>query len=122
MSNDKRRDPRFETNQQLWCEGQGQRAEARNVSRSGMFIVGEEPREVGAQFKVSFDDEEAGSIELKMEVMWCDRPAGDGQAGIGMGVRIVGFDRGEDAYERFLTRQGEAQADGTAKRGKSKGK
>ena len=101
MSDDKRRDPRFDAQQKLWCEGQGERVEARNISRSGMFVLAEQPREVGEQFKVAFEDEE-GAIELNMEVVWSGKPAEGGQAA--MGLRIVGFGRGEDAYERFVER------------------
>jgi hypothetical protein len=101
MSDDKRRAPRFDAQQKLWCEGQGERAEARNISRSGMFVLSEQAREVGEQFKVAFEDE-AGAIEMDMEVMWCGESEEGGQAA--MGLRIVGFGRGEDAYERFVER------------------
>lgn len=105
MSDDKRRDPRVPSNQQLWCEGQLQRAQARNVSRSGMLINVQEPREIGEQFKVKFDGD-SGTIEVNMEVMWRDEPATGELTGIG--VRIVGFEKGEDAYERFVQKQLEA--------------
>jgi PilZ domain len=106
MSDDKRRDPRFDAKHKLWCEGQGERAETRNISRSGMFVLSEQPREVGEQFKVAFEGEE-GAIELNMEVMWRGESGEGGQAA--MGLRIVGFDRGEDAYERFVERNLDAQ-------------
>jgi hypothetical protein len=106
-SSDKRRDPRFESMKKLWCEGQGQAAQARNMSKSGMLIVTEQPREVGEQLRVAFEDEE-GTIEVKMEVMWC----GEVKAGeqTGLGLRIVGFDKGAEAYEKFVKRQLDAQA------------
>ena len=108
MSSNKRREPRFERNKQLWFEGQGERAaEARNMSRSGMFIMAEQPREVGEQIKVSFEGDEGTTIEVNMEVMWCGAPAEGGQAG--MGVRIVGFDKGEDVYDQFVKDQLKAQ-------------
>jgi hypothetical protein len=106
MSDDKRRDPRLPSTQQVWCEGQGERSRALNVSRSGMCITTEAPREIGDQFKIKFDGDE-GTIEVNMEVMWADEPA-TGETG-GMGLRIVGFDKGEDAYERFVKRHEEAQ-------------
>jgi hypothetical protein len=102
MTDDKRRDPRVPSTQQLWCEGQGQRAQARNVSRSGMLVTVQEPLEIGDQFKVKFDGEE-GTIEVNMEVMWRDEPATGEMTG--MGLRIVGFEKGEDAYERFVQKQ-----------------
>jgi len=108
MSSNKRRDPRFESNKKLWFEGQSDRgAEARNMSRSGMFIMAEQPREVGEQIKVSFEGEEGATIEVNMEVMWCGAAAEGGQAG--MGVRIVGFDKGQDVYDKFVSEQLKAQ-------------
>lgn len=107
MSSNKRRDPRFESNKKLWFEGQGDRAEARNMSRSGMFIMAEQPREVGEQIKVAFEGEEGATIEVNMEVMWCGDAAEGGQAG--MGVRIVGFDKGQDVYDKFVSEQLKAQ-------------
>jgi hypothetical protein len=113
MSDDQRRAPRFDAKHPLWCEGQGDRAETVNISKSGMFIVAEQPREVGEQFKVSFEDEE-GSIELKMEVMWRGEAAESGQTG--MGLKIVGFNKGEGAYERFVERHLDEQGDGGDKK------
>lgn len=102
MGTDKRRDPRFGIKQKLWCEGQADFGEARNMSRSGMFIVAEQPRDVGERLKVSFVGEQ-GAVELEMEVMWRGGPAPGGEGG--MGLRIVGFDRGEDIYDRFVREQ-----------------
>jgi hypothetical protein len=107
MTSNKRRDPRFESNKKLWFEGQADRVEARNMSRSGMFIMAEQPREVGEQLKVAFEGEEGATIEVNMEVMWCGAPAEGGQAG--MGLRIVGFDKGEDVYDKFVREQLKAQ-------------
>jgi Tfp pilus assembly protein PilZ len=107
MSRDKRRDPRFESLQKLWCEGQPKpSAEARNMSRSGMFIVTTEPAQVGDEMKISFEGDE-GTIEVKAEVMW----RGDAATGeqVGVGLRIVGFDAGADAYEKFVKSSLEAQ-------------
>src|SRR5262245_21760154 len=102
MSSEKRRDPRFESKQKLWCEGQAELGEARNMSRSGMFIVADQPRAVGEQLKVSFEGD-TGYVELNMEVMWCGQPADGGQAG--MGLRIVGFGKGQEAFDRFVEQQ-----------------
>jgi hypothetical protein len=114
MTSNKRRDPRFESNKKLWLEGQGDGVQARNMSRSGMFVMAEQPREVGEQIKVAFEGEEGATIEVNMEVMWCGAPAEGGQAG--MGLRIVGFDKGEDVYDRFVKEQLEEQGiDGSGK-------
>jgi hypothetical protein len=102
MSSDKRRDPRFEANKKLWCEGQADFGEAKNMSRSGMFVVAEEPLAVGEQIKVAFENDD-GAVELKMEVMWSGKPSDGGKAG--MGLRIVGFDKGQDVYDKFVREQ-----------------
>jgi hypothetical protein len=99
MSSEKRRDPRFDSEQKLWCEGQPDQGQARNMSRSGMFIVAEQRREVGETFKVAFEGDE-GKVELDMEVMWAGQSEGGGP--VGMGLKIVGFGKGEDTYERFV--------------------
>ena len=98
-----RRDARAEARQRLWCEGQSLSAgEMRNVSRSGMFIVAEHAPAVGQQVTVSFTDELAREVEVEMEVVRhgattaSDRP--------GMGVRIVSFRKGQEAYDRFVSR------------------
>jgi hypothetical protein len=107
MSEQKRRDPRFDSDQKLWCEGQGAMAEARNMSRSGMFIVADDVLPVGEQLKVAFEGDE-GRIEVNMEVMWSGAPSEPGKPG-GMGVRIVSFDAGQKTYERFVKKKLEEQ-------------
>jgi Tfp pilus assembly protein PilZ len=102
-SSDKRRDPRFESTQGLWCEGQARMAQARNMSKSGMFIVTEEARQVGEELTVAFEDEE-GTIAVKMEVMWCGETE-QGEQKTGLGLRIVGFDKGKEAYDKLVKRQ-----------------
>jgi PilZ domain len=103
MGQEQRRAPRIVTRQKIWCEGQESPVvgETRDVSASGMFIVAERAPEVGTQFNVTFNDEE-GEVSLKMEVMWRGAKTEDNKTG--MGVRIVGFDKGAEVYERFLSR------------------
>jgi Tfp pilus assembly protein PilZ len=103
MYQDQRRDPRIATRQKLWCEGQQIPlvAETRDVSRNGMFIVTDNAPEVGAQFNVRLDNEE-GEVSLQMEVIWRGPKTADNKTGVG--VRIVGFDKGREAYERFIHR------------------
>ncbi len=110
MSQDQRRDPRIATRQKLWCEGQQSplvAAETRDVSKSGMFIVAESAPDVGTQLNVTFNDEE-GEVQLQMEVMWKGPKTADNKTGVG--VRIVGFDKGADVYERFLKRQAKTES------------
>jgi Tfp pilus assembly protein PilZ len=103
MSDEQRREKRIPTRQRLWCEGQESpsHAETRDVSRSGMFIVAEDAPEVGSQLKVTLQDE-GGEVTLNMEVMWKGTKTEDNKTGVG--VRIVGFDKGHDVYERFINR------------------
>ena len=114
MSDDQRRDPRIATRQRLWCEGQdaSTAAETRDVSRNGMFIVAENAPEVGSQLKVTLEDE-GGEVTLNMEVMWKGAKTADNKTGVGM--RIVGFDKGGDVYERFIGRHLKASAADKAK-------
>ena len=103
MSDEQRREKRIPTRQQLWCEGQDapNQVETRDVSRNGMFIVAEHAPEVGSQLKVTLQDED-GEVTLNMEVMWKGTKSEENKTGIG--VRIVGFDKGRDVYERFINR------------------
>jgi Tfp pilus assembly protein PilZ len=111
MSDEQRRDPRIATRQHLWCEGQNNAiaAETRDVSRNGMFIVAEDAPEVGSQMKVTLKDE-AGEVTLNMEVMWRGAKTEDNKTGVG--VKIVGFDKGRDVYERFIGRHLKGSAAG----------
>lgn len=102
MTQDQRRDRRILTRQKLWREGQEEPpAETRDVSQNGMFIVAENAPEVGSQLKVTFSDPE-GEATLNLEVMW--RGAKDDDNKTGIGVRIVGFDKGKDIYDKFISR------------------
>jgi hypothetical protein len=112
MSDDQRRDPRITTRQRLWREGQDATAttvETRDVSRNGMFIVAEDAPEVGSQMKVTLRDE-TGDVTLNMEVMWRGAKTEDNKTGVG--VKIVGFDKGRDVYERFLSRHLKSSEEG----------
>ena len=46
--------------------------------------------------------DEGGEVTLNMEVMWKGKKTEDNKTGVG--VRIVGFDKGRDVYERFVNR------------------
>jgi Tfp pilus assembly protein PilZ len=111
MSDDQRRDPRIATRQRLWCEGQEATAaaETRDVSRNGMFIVAEDAPEVGSQMKLTLQDE-GGEVTLNMEVMWRGPKTEDNKTGVGM--KIVGFDKGREVYERFISRHLKTSGDG----------
>lgn len=102
MTEDQRRDRRILTRQKLWREGQDTTAETRDMSQNGMFIVAEDAPEVGSQLKVTFNDAAGEEATLNLEVMW--RGAKDEDNKQGIGVRIVGFDKGRDVYEKFIHR------------------
>lgn len=103
MNDEQRREKRIPTRKRLWCEGQDSpsNAETRDVSHNGMFIVAEDAPEVGSQLKVTLQDE-GGEVTLNMEVMWKGTKTEDNKTGVG--VKIVGFDKGRDVYERFVNR------------------
>lgn len=104
MSDEQRREKRIATRQRLWCEGQTapNSIETRDVSRNGMFIVADDAPEVGEQMKVTLQDE-SGEVTLNMEVVWRGKKSEeDNKTGVGM--RIVGFEKGRDVYEKFINR------------------
>lgn len=103
MGDEQRREKRIATRQRLWCEGQDapSGAETRDVSRNGMFIVAENAPEIGSQMKVTLEDDGA-KVTLQMEVVWRGSKTEDNKTGVG--VRIVGFDKGRETYERFINR------------------
>ena len=75
--------------------------QALNASEGGLFVRTANPPPAGAQFRVSFPDLEDEEVVATVEVMWSRRGAGEQQQP-GMGVRIVEFERGRDAFERFV--------------------
>lgn len=103
MGDEQRREKRIATRQRLWCEGQDAPAgaETRDVSHNGMFIVAENAPEIGSQLKVTLEDDGA-EVTLNMEVVWRGTKTADNKTGVG--VRIVGFDKGRETYERFINR------------------
>jgi hypothetical protein len=99
---DKRRDPRVDTQQSVWVEGQDVRveAEARNMSRSGMFVVTRASLAPPAgTLDITFDDPHEGPVQIKMEVMW----RADEDIGSRLGLRLAeGADA--EAFERVVAR------------------
>ena len=105
---DKRRDPRVDTDQPVWVEGQEVRfeADAQNMSRSGMFVVARDSVPVlGSLLHVSFDDPREGKVGVTMEVVW--RADGDERPKLGLRVADPqGMDAFERVVERLLTEKG----------------
>jgi hypothetical protein len=99
---DKRREPRVDTNQSIWVEGQEHRveAEARNMSKTGMFVVAPKSgAELGSTLEIKFEDPEEGQISVKMEVVWRDEKTTTAN----LGLRAV-ESAGMAAFERVVTR------------------
>jgi hypothetical protein len=102
--NEKRREKRFKTQQNVWCEGQDarQQAQSLDISRNGMALVTGEAAEVGSRLKVSFAVPEGGDVAVDMEVVWREeRPAGQRMA---MGLRVIEFKKGKEAFDRFVAK------------------
>ena len=104
MSEDHRRHPRIPTQQPVWVEGQDVRvsAEARNMSKGGMFVVSEgdgEAPAIGTTLQIKFEDPHEGQVEVQMEVVWRNA---DGAAP-GLGLRALG-NQGMAAFERVVSR------------------
>ncbi len=102
---DKRHHPRIPIRQRVWCEGQNVTlyVQALNVSLGGLFVRTANPPPPGGRFRVSFNDLDDGEVVVDAEVMWSRRGSGDEQPG--MGLRIVGFEKGAESFDRFVTRQ-----------------
>lgn len=99
---DKRRDPRVDTQQSVWVEGQEVRveAEARNMSRTGMFVVTRASLPaLGTTFDVNFDDPLEGRVQVTMEVVW----RADESLSSKLGLRVADPE-GMDAFERVVAR------------------
>jgi hypothetical protein len=101
--NEKRREKRFTTKQKVWCEGQqsGESAESRDISRSGMAVVTGKAAEVGSHMKVTFAVPGGENVAVNMEVVWRQKPT-EGKR-IAMGLRVIDFDKGKEAFDRFVS-------------------
>jgi hypothetical protein len=99
---DKRRQTRVDTQQSVWVEGQEVRveAEARNMSRSGMFVVTRTSlAPPNGTLDITFNDPHEGPVQITMEVMW----RADESAGSKLGLRLAeGSDA--DTFERVVAR------------------
>jgi hypothetical protein len=99
---EKRRDPRVDTDQSVWVEGQEVRFEAAalNMSRTGMFVVSRDSLPpLGTLLNVKFDDPREGAIGVTMEVIW----RADESLHSKLGLRVAD-ERGMQAFERVVER------------------
>jgi len=86
----------------VWVEGQEVRveAQARNMSRTGMFVVTRDSMPaLGSTLDVKFDDRLEGRIEVTMEVVW----RADESLGSKLGLRVAD-PAGMNAFERVVAR------------------
>jgi hypothetical protein len=100
---EQRRDRRVDTQQQVWVEGQEIRveAEARNISRSGMFVVTRNSLPPpGTTLEVKFDDPHEGQVQVTMEVVW---RTDDMDLNAKLGLRVADT-RDAQAFERVVAR------------------
>ena len=95
-----RRSKRVPAKLKVWCEGDDFTllAETVNVSQSGMFVRSPNPLRVGECLRVNIED--LGSV-AEVEVCWTRDAADSGRGG--MGVRILGFERGAHEYSQFVS-------------------
>jgi c-di-GMP-binding flagellar brake protein YcgR len=99
---DQRRDPRVDTQQSVWVEGQDTRieAEALNMSKTGMFVVAESGAPaIGTTLEIKFQDPKEGQIAVKMEVVWRDEKTDKPK----LGLRALESE-GMAAFERVVSR------------------
>lgn len=104
---DNRRHRRTPVRQLLWCESDDLTVyvQALNASAGGLFIRTPSPPEVGRRLRVTFDDAVGGTVVANVEVVWSRASSSNAAPSeAGMGVRIVGFERGSDSYRRFVDR------------------
>jgi c-di-GMP-binding flagellar brake protein YcgR len=103
MSQDQRKDRRVDVNQGIWVEGQEVRvpAEAKNISKGGMFVVAPQGMEnkIGQTLEIAFEDPNEGKISLKMEVVWRDEKTTTAK----LGLRALDS-LGKAAFDRVVTR------------------
>lgn len=100
---DHRRYPRVPVRQHVWCEGEDVTLYVRtvNASDNGMFIRTVSPGRAGRRFRVSFEDN-GSTVVADVQVVWSREP-GQG-AEPGMGVEIVAFAKGAEAYHEWIAR------------------
>ncbi len=111
---DQRRDPRVDTQQSVWVEGQDTRieAEARNMSRTGMFVVAESAAPaIGTTLEIKFQDPKEGQIAVKMEVVWRDDKTDSAKLGL-RALESEGMAAFERVVSRYLTEGDPPKDDG----------
>ena len=83
----------------VWCEGEDFTllAETVNVSKGGMFVRTSSPPAATGPYKLTI--EELGTV-AEVEVRWVRKGREPGRRG--MGLQILDFDRGAQAFEDYV--------------------
>lgn len=106
-----RQHPRVPVRERVWCEGDHVTlyVQALNFSAGGLFVRAPSPPEPGERLRVTFAAED-GPIVARTEVVWRKGTRGDDPGG--MGLRILGFDEGEERFSEFVARHLESHKRG----------
>lgn len=106
-----RQHPRVSVRERVWCEGDHLTlyVQVLNFSAGGLFVRAPSPPDPGERLRVSFAVED-GPIVARTEVVWRKGTRGDDPGG--MGLRILGFDEGENRFAQFVARHLESLSRG----------
>lgn len=106
MTDERRRHPRYATRMRVWCEGAATTlyVPITNVCDGGLFVRTVSPLPAGEHVRLVLRPDDHEEIVAQGEVAWC-RPRGE-EGVSGMGVRLLTFEAGEDAYRRMIQRCG----------------
>jgi len=103
---EKRKYKRFKNRQKVWCEGQDQKfqVESTDMSQGGIAIVAKDAPKVGSQVKVSFVVPDGDNVSVNMEVVWKGDKKSRNSEQVAVGLRVVDFEKGQDAFDTFVAR------------------
>jgi hypothetical protein len=107
---DRRRSPRVEIQQRLWCEKDGLTVlvETRNISRGGLCVLSAVRSVEGTRFLLSYQRADNEVLLAPVEVVW-HRSRSRGSRP-GLGLRFLSEREGEELYESFLVRRSERKS------------
>src|SRR5690349_24763698 len=96
---ERRRSKRVPARLKAWCEGDDFTllAETINVSRDGLFVRTSSPASLRDRFRLTIEELDAVA---DVEVCWTRKSRDHRRRG--MGLRIVGFERGGSEFEHYV--------------------
>jgi hypothetical protein len=96
---ERRRSKRVTARLKAWCEGDDFTllAETINVSKDGLFVRTSSPAPRSDRFRLTIEE-----LDAVADVEVCWTRTGRHQGRRGMGLRIVGFERGGRAFEHYV--------------------